>query len=422
MITADFALTERSQHFPNVANFSFVFFRVQPPQWGFRAALQTYYSLYSSFSENVIKDQGVWLVGNSNVSSIENHSDFAFKFDEGGGSPADCKAASAAGIGVFPYIEPHLIHWTLPRSSPVDYHHIMASVHACMANVTCTQRSRAESVLSAGVMDSAGQYRWRTEDAAWNFGCVFWVDLDPSERTDPTGPVADMIRVVQAAYGTAAKNNYKLGGIYVDSVANAQDLVNYDPKRIRNAHYPPLFDTQGRPIVLMLQNMLAFLLHLSEAVLKPHGGLLMGNGPYYPETQYRFAPVFAVGGGETFWFDPVGGGGTPTAKLFKPTDHTLLALHRVMAYQRPYLPLQDSDFFDWTYEMSEQYHQVELTFGMWPGYFSGDASGNTYFDNATWYNRDRCVMQRSGFHFQESIDMLRCCCQSSLPALHAGPA
>ena len=120
----------------------------------------------------------------------------------------------------------------------------------------------------------------------------------------------------------------------------------------------------------------------------------MGNGPYYPETQYRFAPIFAVGGGETFWFDPVGGGGTPTAKEFKPTDHTLLALHRVMAYQRPYLPLQDSDFFDWTYEMSEQYHQVELTFGMWPGYFSGDASGNTYFDNATWYNRDRPLFQR----------------------------
>ena len=34
---------------------------------------------------------------------------------------------------------------------------------------------------------------------------------------------------------------------------------------------------------------------------RPHGGLLMGNGPFYPSTQYRFAPVFAVTGGETFW-------------------------------------------------------------------------------------------------------------------------
>ena len=56
-------------------------------------------------------------------------------------------------------------------------------------------------------------------------------------------------------------------------MANAQDLVNYDPKRIRNANYPPLFDTQGRPVTLMLQNMLAFLLHLRYAILtysNPH--------------------------------------------------------------------------------------------------------------------------------------------------------
>ena len=388
IITADFALTQRSQRFPNVANFSFVFFRIQPPRWGFRAALQTYYGLYSAFSENVIKDQGVWLVGNSNVDSIENHSDFGFKFDEGGGSPAECRMASAAGIGVFPYIEPHLIHWALPKGSTVDYPHILASVHSCMANATCTQRGKAKSVLSAGVVDSTGQYRWRTEDAAWNFGCVFWVDLDPTEATNPTGPVANMIRVVQTAYATASRNNYTLGGIYIDSVANAQNLVNYDPKRIQNANYPLLFDTRGRPVVLMLQNTLAFLLHLSEVVLAPHNGVLMGNGPYYPETQYRFAPVFAVSGGETFWFDPAKG------RDFTPTDHALLSLHRVMAYQRPYLPLQDSDFFNWSYEMSSQYHQVELTFGMWPGYFSGDAADNTYFDNETWYNRDRPLFRR----------------------------
>ena len=67
----------------------------------------------------------------------------------------------------------------------------------------------------------------------------------------------------------------------MDSVANAQDLLNYDPARLRTARYPPIFDTEGRPVVLMLQNTLAFLLYLSESVLQPHGGLLMGNGPYF---------------------------------------------------------------------------------------------------------------------------------------------
>jgi hypothetical protein len=40
---ADFALTNKSQRFPNTATFEFVFFRVDTPTWGFRAALDRYY-------------------------------------------------------------------------------------------------------------------------------------------------------------------------------------------------------------------------------------------------------------------------------------------------------------------------------------------------------------------------------------------
>lgn len=390
-VTADFALTDKSANFNCSANFSFVFFKLDTPKWGFRAALQKYYGLFPAFSENVIKDQGMWLVAVGDVDTVENHSDFGFKFDEGGGSPADCRSNVKAGVGIFPYIEPHLVHWTLPRSTPIDYEHIMASVHACVANTTCTQLSKARSVLSAGVLDALGRYRFRSEDAAWNFGCVFWVDLDPACLADPHSPVALMTKDVQHAYTTALANNYTLSGIYMDSVANAQDLVNYDPARLRSASFPPLFDKNGQPVVLMLQNTLAFLLYLNREVLLPHNGLLMGNGPYYPETQYRFAPIFAVSGGETFWYHPEKGEGH---ELMTPTSHELLALHRVMAYQRPYLPLQDSNFFEWTYNMSSDYHQIELTFGMWPGYFSGDAAGSPYFRNATWYNRDRDLFQR----------------------------
>ena len=57
---------------------------------------------------------------------------------------------------------------------------------------------------------------------------------------------------------------------------------------------------------------------------------------YYPETQYRFAPVFAVSGGETFWYSS-----NNKKSPFTPTPHALMALHRVMAYQRPYLTPAD---------------------------------------------------------------------------------
>jgi hypothetical protein len=404
-ITADFALTAKSDVWPDSANFSFVFFRVGStrvsPSWGFRAALQKYYSLFPVFSKSVITDQGNWLVAVSNISAVENHSDFGFKFDEGGGSANECRVLNEAQIGVFPYIEPHLVHWSLPRNSTIDYQHIMASLRACAASVNeCmpgatqpSQRAEAQakalSVLSTGVMDASGHYRWRPEDAEWNYGCVFWVDLDPQSHSDPHSAVAKQIRKVEAMYTMAQQNNYTLRGIYVDSVANAQDLLNFDPVRLRTARYPPVFDKQGRPAVLMLQNTLAFLLHLSENVLKKHKGLLMGNGPYYPQTQYRMAPVFAVSGGETFWYNS-----NNKIAPFTPTSHELMALHRVMAYQRPYMPLQDSDFLDWTYDMTDQYHQIELALGMWPGFFSHDAASRPYFRNASWYNRDRPLFRR----------------------------
>ena len=104
--------------------------------------------------------------------------------------------------------------------------------------------------------------------------------------SDAKSHVASLLNTVNGTYTTACANNYTIAGAYIDSVANAQELVNYRESTLENARYPPVFDTSGRPVVLMLQNTLRFLNHLSSSVLAPRGGVLMGNGPYYPQTQY----------------------------------------------------------------------------------------------------------------------------------------
>jgi hypothetical protein len=171
-VMADFALTAKSEHFSNAANFSFIFFRVGSdavsPHWGFRAGLEKYYSLFPAFSENQVRDQGNWLVAVRNISAIDNISDFGFKFEEGGGTEDECQKLNEAKIGVFPYIEPHLVHWSLPRGSTIDYPHIIAAVRSCADNSSSSQHTKALSILSAGVMDENHQYRWRPEDAEWN--------------------------------------------------------------------------------------------------------------------------------------------------------------------------------------------------------------------------------------------------------------
>ena len=276
-VTADFALTPNCTLFPNTANFSFVFFRLQPPLWGFRAALERYYSLYPSFSEPTPAQQGLWMVPTLNLSAIANHSDFGFRFDEGGGSASECRQLSGEGVDIFPYIEPHLVHWSLPRNSTIDYEHILASINACSSSSSCTQLGKARAILKAGVLDAHGQLRWRPEDAAWNFGAVLWVDLDPRGRHDRDNNVAHIISTVQKQYAKAAAGNYTLGGIYVDSVANAQEKLNYRASTLRDAHYPPVFDKHGKPAVLMLQNTLAFLNYLRDHVLAYVGSVWWGG-------------------------------------------------------------------------------------------------------------------------------------------------
>ncbi len=54
----------------------------------------------------------------------------------------------------------------------------------------------------------------------------------------------------------------------------------------------------------------------------------------------------------------------------------------------------DTDFSTWSYEDTNQYLQICLAYGHWPGFFSADAASATYFDNASLYNRDRPLFQQ----------------------------
>lgn len=54
----------------------------------------------------------------------------------------------------------------------------------------------------------------------------------------------------------------------------------------------------------------------------------------------------------------------------------------------------DTDFNTWSYENTNQYLQICLAYGHWPGFFSADAASATYFDNASLYNRDRALFQQ----------------------------
>jgi hypothetical protein len=66
---------------------------------------------------------------------------------------------------------------------------------------------------------------------------------------------------------------------------------------------------------------------------------------------------------------------------------------RTMAGAKPYGLLQNSDFDAWG-PYVERYFQVAMFYGVYPSFFSADASSNRYWDNPAWYNRDRPLFVR----------------------------
>ena len=54
----------------------------------------------------------------------------------------------------------------------------------------------------------------------------------------------------------------------------------------------------------------------------------------------------------------------------------------------------NTHYDDFGPDMVEKYMQRCLFYGMFPGFFSEDASSNPYFGNPKWYNRDRHLFRK----------------------------
>jgi hypothetical protein len=62
------------------ANFTFIVYKVDEPEWGFRAVAKKYYELYPEFFVKRNENEGLWV--RHDTSDIPNASDFGFAFDD----------------------------------------------------------------------------------------------------------------------------------------------------------------------------------------------------------------------------------------------------------------------------------------------------------------------------------------------------
>ena len=113
------------------------------------------------------------------------------------------------------------------------------------------------------------------------------------------------------------------------------------------------------------------------------GKLMMANGT--PHRLCWLAPMLDVLGTETDW-NPGGN--------WRPMSDAELLYRRALCKGKPYCFLMNTAFEEFSHELVEKYMKRCLAYGMFPGFFSHNASQGHYFTRPELYDRDRPLFKK----------------------------
>ncbi len=369
---------------PNRAAVHFSIYRTAS-EWGFRSAVQGYYDRYpDDYVVRVPPDnQGIW-VAFSDLSPITDVEDFGIAFHELG-SLSQIAFDDAHGIFSFRYVSEPWSHWMEiddPGVDPENYSEVMAYLDELYETGTTSQQERAEATLSSGFFDDTGAYLYESTTAPWCSGAggcaVFTLNPDP-DIEDTLYP----LNKAHLDWDTAEHNTYLtwpgLDGEYIDSYLSEATQLDFRESHFAAADIPLTFRTSDqRAGVPEMFATFEFCDWLTADVHDNLGKWTMANGILldlpWGASQFDFM------GRESDWF--------PSGVFQAPADRSL-SYYRTMAGPKPYGLLMNSDFNLLTYELTERYFQVCLFYGIYPSFFSHNASELRYFDDPALYNRDR---------------------------------
>jgi hypothetical protein len=351
------------------ANVRFVQFPFDA-QGGFRAALDGYYGLFPEAFRVRVPEQGQWMPF-AKISTIKGWQDFGFKFKEGNDETA---WDDYHGIITFRYTEP--LTWWMPmkRDTPRTREAAIAEAR----RLADSGRAHAKALFTSGYHDAAGQLVLRFRDEPWNHGAVWSMNSVPGIK----GDVSDFStkwnpRLRDQLYGAGRKG--ELDGEYVDS---SEGYVT-DELDFRRDH----FAAASTPLVYAFENykpalfrgLIAFeYVRGIETDIHRMGKLMMANAT--PDRLCWLAPMLDVMGTETDW--------NPQNR-WSPMSTSELLYRRALCKGKPFCFLMNTAFENFSHELVEKYMKRAIAFGLFPGFFSHNASDAHYFTRPELYDRDR---------------------------------
>ena len=346
------------------------------PQWEFRAALQRYYRIFPQHFQRRVTEQGLWMPF-AKISAVKDWQDFGFRIKEG---TNETTWDDEHGILTFRYTEPMTWWMRMPEGMPRTIDAALAEARRLAAE---KQDRRAIALLTSGFHDERGRFSARLLDTPWCDGAVWSINSMPriaGEVTDFKNKWNPDLR--KKLYG--AERSADLDGEYIDSSEGyVTEELDFRRDHFATAESPLTFSTTDHKVAIF-RGLIAF--EYIRAIAKDVHAmdkLMMANST--PIRLCWLAPLLDVMGSETNW-NP---GGT-----WRPMSDGDLLFRRVLCKGKPYCFLMNTDFERFSHELVERYMKRCLAYGMFPGFFSHNASEGHYFTRPQLYERDRDLFRK----------------------------
>jgi len=378
-IEFDIGLSSGTFKFPNSAELSWVFYPVDPT-WGYRSATEGYYRLFPEAFKKRVDREGIWMPF-LNITTVENYEDFGFMFHETSyrpprnqGDKSIAEIDREIGVYSFQYVEP----WDIQIAAAKDGLDYDSAV-----NEEFPSGQRRESIVRSVAFDPYNQWIIRVMSAPW-----FDTDWALSYTTNPDpdlGCGSRFANVSQTSINPALEAGFD--GVYFDSWEFFWPFdLNYRSDHFNTTDYPLSFSSSlesPRPAIWHYSSEYEMGKAIADS-LHANGKLTMGNGFYnIPFT----AGIMDLFGCEFEW------PGNPSHR------NERWAYFRTMASGKPIVVLLNrgmySDAFTKEpYEGYDVYFNETLFWGVYPSFFSPNASDDPYWRNPDMYNAGRPWFKR----------------------------
>jgi hypothetical protein len=384
-IAYDFGLTPEKPR----ADFRFIVYRTDP-QNGFRSAvdkLQKIFPDYFALRKGNEK-QGLWMPF-YDISKVEKPEDFGFRFREAGESAAKDGSAAwddAHDVLTLLYSEPMTYWMTMPLDMPRTYEAALGELRRIAADEKSGHNRFARAVIASGMRDESGRLAVRFENRPWANGAVWSISPSPGlnevvAAQAGSTPDTGASLVWNARKEERLKNNpgAKIDGEYLDSFEGYVSAnLNFARDQFAASQFPLTFSTTDFLPAQHRGLLVTELARWMSRDVRAAGGLMMANS-----VPYRFgfaAPWLDIMGTETNW---------KRDDKYVPDSDSIMSLRRTLSGPKPYLLLQNTNFNNFSHDDVRRYMERSLFYGIFPSFFSANASENIYWANPKLYNRDR---------------------------------